>query len=171
MNLFKKLFKRNNDTNKRPGPDIDELLKSTDINGSIIELDNYIAGVASYGDTVEELTPPQRNFFFNQNFEREVNNGGFNQYFINSGGGFAHETITSLQSIGANKTAAILQHAIDQFPGSKVPKDRDERHETVRQIEDEADKVWGDLDQKFFKYEDNLNALNIAYVKANRNSF
>jgi hypothetical protein len=117
------------------------------------------------------LTEPQKNFYFNQNLEREINNGGFNQFFYNSSGDFAHETLTSLRTIGANKTADILQQAIDQFPDSTVPKDRAKRQEILEQIENTADEVWEQLDQAFYKYEDNLYNLNIEYIKQNRNSF
>jgi len=171
MSLFKKLFggdKNNQDNNNL---DLDALLASPDTNNSIIELDNYIGDLCSYGDELEKLTLPQKYFYFNQNLEREVNNGGFNQYFINSSGEFAHETLTSLRLIGANKTADILQQAIAQFPGLQVPKDRNEREEPVFQIQDEANTVWGKLDDQFFVYEDNLNELNIHYIKQNKSDF
>jgi hypothetical protein len=103
--------------------------------------------------------------------EREINNGGFNQYFFNSSGDFAHKTVQSLQTIGANKTADILQKAIDQFPNSNVPEDRTERQEILEQIQETADVVWEDLDQKFFSYEDDLNTLNIEFVRKNRDKF
>lgn len=171
MSFFNKLF---GDDNKNQGdskPDIDALLSSPDTNNSIIEIDNYICKLCSYGDTLERLREPQKHFYFNQNLEREINNGGFNQYFYNSSGDFAHETITSLRAIGANKTADILQKAIEQFPSSAVPKDRTKRQEILEQIEDTANEVWEQLDQTFYKYEDDLNKLNIEYIKQNRGSF
>ena len=150
---------------------LDGLLTSDDSNGSIIELDNFIGELCDYGDELDKLTEPQKLFYINQNLEREVNNGGFNQYFINSSGNYAHETILSLKAIGADKTASILQQAIDQFPNKTVPKDRDERTEIVEQIEEVADEVWDELDQKFYKYEDDLNTLNIEYVKKHKDFF
>ncbi len=72
---------------------------------------------------MDKLTEPQKLFYLNQNLEREVNNGGFHQYFINSSGDYSHETIQSLKSIGATTTALILQRATDQFPNKTVPKD------------------------------------------------
>lgn len=171
MNVFKKLFggdNKNQDGNK---PDIVALLSSPDTNNAIIEIDNYVCKLCSYGNNLDRLTEPQKNFYFNQNLEREINNGGFNQYFYNSSGDFAHETIVSLQTIGANKTADILQQAIDQFPNSAVPKDRAKRQEVLEQIEEQADKVWEQLDQTFNKCEDNLYDLNIEYIKQNRSSF
>ncbi len=147
---------------------LDGLLNADNINASIIELDNFIGDVCNYGDEMDKLTEPQKLFYLNQNLEREVNNGGFNQYFVNSIGDFAQETIWSLKGIGADKTAAILQKAIDQFPGKTVPKDRDERIKIIEQIEEAANEVWQELDQMFFKYEDDLNKLNIEYVKKHK---
>lgn len=77
----------------------------------------------------------------------------------------------SLKAIAAEKTASILQQAIDQFPNSIIPKDRDQRTEVLEQIEEAANKVWDELDQFFYKYEDDLNALNIAYIKKNKDLF
>jgi len=152
-------------------PNIDFLITAFDINNSIIELDNYIGELCSWGDALGKLTEPQKHFYFNQNLEREVNNGGFSQFFFNSSGNFTHETVVSLNAIGANKTAKILQEAIDQFPLSKVPIDQEERRELLEKIESEADPIWSELDQQFYNYEDDLNELNIQYIKQNRNSF
>lgn len=171
MSFFKKLFGRDSNNQDDKSPDIDALLSSPDTNNAIIEIDNYVCKLCSWGDTLDRLTEPQKNFYFNQNLEREINNGGFNQYFFNSSGDFTHETITSLRTIGANKTADILQQAIDQFPNSTVPKDRSQRQEVLEKIEDKANEVWEQLDQAFYKYEDNLYDLNIEYIKNNRSSF
>jgi len=147
--------------------DLETLLNSEDINGSIIELDDFICGLSP--DV--ELSAPQKVFYYNQNLEREINNGGFSQFFGNSSGDNAHETVLSLQEIGATKTAGMLQQAIDQFPEKTVPKDREERVALIEQIEDVANDVWDELDQRFYKYEDDLNTLNIEYVKKNKASF
>ena len=46
---------------------------TTNINNSIIELDNFIGDVCNYGDEMEKLSEPQKSFYINQNLEREVN--------------------------------------------------------------------------------------------------
>lgn len=174
MSLFKNIFGRFEKADKDSRdkrPDIDKLLNSENINGSIIELDNYISALCRYGVKIDFLTDPQKNFYYNQNLEREINNGGFNQFYLNSSGDFAHETIDSLRLIGANKTALIVERANDQFPDKKVPKDRATRQEILTLIEDKANEIWEELDQKFYAYEDDLNSLNIDYVRKNRNEF
>jgi hypothetical protein len=174
MNIFKKLFGRSDKSDREAenkNLDLEKLLSSEDTNGSIIQIDNSIGGLCSYGDEMDKLTEAQKQFYYNQCLEREINNGGFNQYFFNSSGDFAHQTVQSLIKIGAKKTADILQKAIDQFPDKNVPQDRTERQELLEQIEEEANPVWEELDQKFFAYEDNLNALNIKFVKNNKDKF
>lgn len=174
MSIWKKLFGDGDSDNKGDGPlrpDLDQLLNSDDINGSIIELDNYVSALCEYGEALEKLSAEQKNFYFNQSLEREVNNGGFDQFFFNSTGDFAHETLESLRSIGALKTAEILQEAINEFPNRIVPKDRAQRGRILEIIAAPDNEVWETLDQRFFAYEDDLNRLNMEYVKRNRERF
>lgn len=145
---------------------LQELLNAKDLNHSIIEIDTLICGYP-----FDELTEPQKNFFFIQELEREVNNGGFNQYFYNLSGDYAMYTVGALKAIGANHTWPILQEAIDQFPGGNVPEDRDRRQAVLEEIEDSANEIWDTLEQKFFQYQDNLNQLNIDYIKKNSSAF
>jgi hypothetical protein len=174
MSIFKKLFgsaDKSDNTSENKKPDLEKLLSSDDINDSIIELDNYIAELCSYGDEMDKLTEQQKQFYYIQCLEREINNGGFNQYFFNSSGNFAQKTIHSLRTIGANKTADILQKAIAQFPNGKVPEDRTERQEVLEQIQETADPVWEELDKMFYTYEDDLNTLNIEFIRKNKDKF
>ncbi len=167
MSFFKKTF---GGTDKKPAiekPDIDGLLMSGDTDKLIIELDTYINKICDYGAFLEKLNQPQKIFYFNQQLEREINNGGFDQYFVNSSGGFAHETVLSLIEIGANKTADILQLAIDEFPDSIVSKEELERREIMENFEEKTGQVWNQLDEKFLAYEDNLYELNLLFIKQN----
>lgn len=149
---------------------LQQLLKADTINNSIIQIDNFIGKVCDYGDHMERLSESQRLFYINQNLEREVNNGGFNQYFINSSGEYAHETVLALKAIGAVKTANILQQAIDRFPNSKVPKNRKSRITLVRKIDPEIS-IWDDVESKFMDYEEDLNALNLEFIEKHASEF
>lgn len=136
-----------------------------------MEIDYALSVFCEYGDRMDKLTEPQKNFYFNQNFEREVNNGGFNQYFFNSSGNFVHETVHSLNAIGASKTSGILQKAINQFPDKTVPKDRVQRAELLEKIESKANLIWEELDEKFYTYAEDLDSLNMDYIKRNKDKF
>ena len=150
---------------------LDELLISDRPNVAIADLDTFIAEQCRYGDNLEVLTVPQRNFFYNQSLEKEVNNGGFEQYFLNSAGRFAHETLRSLRAIGAIKTSNLLQQAIRLFPGAVVPGDRTERVGLMKQVPDKVIEAWDELDQEFYAYEEDLVALNLNYVRQHKASF
>jgi Domain of unknown function (DUF4375) len=152
-------------------PNIDELLASTDVNGSIIALDNYISELCEWGESLDKLSGPQKAFYYNQELEREINNGGFEQYFSNSAGSYAHETVDYLNAIGASRTAAILRDANHQFPDGVVPSLADTRRQLISDLWPDGNSLWEELDTRFFAYEDDLNGLNLAFVKTNRESF
>jgi hypothetical protein len=158
------------DLNKKK-PDIKLLLASPNLNNSIIEMDDYVSALGEWGYNLPALSHPQKVFYFNQELEREVNNGGFWQYFRNTSGNFANETIKTLKDIDANKTSKILESAIELFPDKKVPADRDLRNKLIDDIEADAKEKWNELDQQFFKYEDDLNKLNIEFIKKNIKHF
>lgn len=154
--------------------DISQLINVTDPkdkNKSIIEIDNYISELCNYGENIDILTDQQKNFFFNQELEREINNGGFHQYFFNLGGGFAHETVESLKNIQAHKTADILQKAINLFPNKLVPKNQTERQDILKNLDRSTIEMFRKLDRDFYKYEDNLNTLNLQYIRQNIDGF
>lgn len=174
MSIFNKIFGGSDKSDKNSenkNLDLEQLLSSDDINNSIIEIDNFVCELCVWGDDLDKLSEPQKVFYFNQNLEREINNGGFNQFYFNSSGDFAHETIDSLMAIGAYKTAEIVKKANEQFPDNKVPKDRTQRQEILDQIEDQAKEFWDELDQMFFAYKDDLNSLNFNYIKQHKDKF
>jgi len=153
-------------------PDIEALLASDDSNSSVIDLDNYLGELCAYGENPGALTKPQLLFYLNQQLEREVNNGGFHQFFFNSTGDYSYETIESLKAIGATYTCDLVRAAIDEFPNSSIPEDIIVRRQLMIELwPDSENEKWNELDTKFFEYKDDLNELNLKYVAANRAEF
>ena len=151
--------------------DLEKLLQAEDSNDSIIEIFDYIVHLYREDELVEKLTEPQRHFYFNQCWEIEVNNGGISQYFFNSSGRYAHQTVDSLKLIGASHSAKILQKAIDKFPDKTVPQDDEKRAEILEQIEEKNNEVWDKLEDRFYDYLDDLNRLNINYITQHKELF
>jgi hypothetical protein len=60
---------------------------------------------------IDALSPAERVFLCVWNLEAEVNNGGFEQFFVNSAGDNAAETPGALRQIGAAQAAAIAEEA------------------------------------------------------------
>ena len=169
MRLLNLLFGSNNQGDKKLN--INKLINSDDINSSITKMDDYISNLCESGNNLDSLSDPQKIFYYVKSFEREINKGGFRQFYYNSSGAFAHETIYSLKIIGAYKTANIVMRANDQFPGRAVPKDRSERQRIVEQILDTSIEVWKELEQGFLAYEEDLNVFNLEFVRKNKKFF
>ncbi|MEY3965840.1 MAG: hypothetical protein RL263_1009 [Bacteroidota bacterium] len=151
--------------------DLDKVLRMDDNTAVVFALDTRVNELSNYSEDLRNLTEPQKNLLFVENAEREVNNGGFNQFYWNSSGDFAHETLTALQTIGANQMADILMKANSVWPNQTVPKDRTFRQEIQEEIEEQANPTWEECDQEFYKYPDDIADLLIKYVKQHRTEF
>ncbi len=90
--------------------------------------------------------------------EAEVNNGGFDQFFFNSGGDRTAETISALGTIGAHHTARILAKASAKFPGNGPPRNWAERQTVLLRISPDGE-AFEEEDEAFLKYEDDLEKL------------
>jgi Domain of unknown function (DUF4375) len=151
---------------------IDSLVDAENPVKAIIAIEDVISAEWETGDSMHGLTAAQKNFHYIQQLEREINNGGFGQYFYNSTGDYAHETLVALQTIGADHTAGMLQKAINEFPEQTVPKERQKRQEILGRIEEKAEPVWIKLDDEFYSPgSDNLETLCIAYIRKNKKDF
>ena len=78
--------------------------------------------IASDGTT--SLTTSELEYFALTWFVIEIQNGGFNQYFSNDAGRYAHFALDGLRKIGASKSAALLDRAISIFPNMIIPEDQ-----------------------------------------------
>ena len=120
---------------------------------------------------VKALSPAERVFLCVWNLEAEVNNGGFEQFFINSAGDNALETPAALREIGATQAAAIAEEANHLFGPSGPPADRDARTQALESLGKAATDALDALDVRFFKYPDNLEDLLRQFVGRHREQF
>ena len=170
----KMVNKKKTEEKQTPEKSIDEIWKIEDKQTFVIEMDNYIAKKCEYGDKMQNLNGEQRVFYITQALEREVNNGGFSQFFFNHDGAFANELISSFEKIGAEKTAQICKKAISIY-GDTVPEDREAR-EAVLTTDDENEEerieaILNECDDAFFEYEEDLIELNYQFIVRNKESF
>lgn len=99
--------------------------------------------------------------------EADVNNGGFDQYYLNSSGDHAWYAPRALEAVGAATIASIVTEANAVFGADGPPADRDARLEALEALEPEARQRWGELDERFFEYPDDLTGCLYAFVQAN----
>ena len=88
--------------------------------------------------------------------QTEINNGGLFQYFYNTAGDHAAETLADLKEIGANKTATILEEAFARFPQGKPDPDRILRQRQLLRVGGVYGREFEDLDHRFYYRSDAL---------------
>ena len=137
----------------------------------IMKINERLNEISDYGKNLSKLNSSQQVVLIIENLEREINNGGFNQFYFNSSGNHAEVTVENLRKIGADKTAELVEKANFEWPNNKVPVNRNERQAILEQIENKAEQVWEDCDQLFYKYEDDIAGLLMDFVNANRTDF
>jgi Domain of unknown function (DUF4375) len=98
--------------------------------------------------------------------QREVNNGGYDQFFVNSSREYAPMIVDALARIGCPKTCAVTRKALDalgldELDGESIEAamdaDSDERDGELARCEDAYHRSGEDIDAALF-----------AFVKANR---
>lgn len=151
--------------------DLDSVLANVDANKIVIDVDDQLNKMSNHGEDVELLNDLQKVALFIGNLEREVNNGGFSQFYWNSSGEFAQETVVSLQEIGAVTTANIVQKANNEFPHGEVARSKEARIAIINGIEEKAETVWEQCDEEFYKYTDDLADLLAKFIRENRQAF
>lgn len=130
--------------------------------------------LSKYGMDLSKLSYVQRVVLYIANVTGEVNNGGFNQFYFNTSGNYAHETHEALMFIGANKTAGILKQANDLWPDQLVPRDRDKRFEMLVDIvkkDTNINERWNELSELIWLNEEPVSKLLIEYVKKHKAQF
>ena len=149
---------------------VDEALGHASDNDFAIAMSNLVfAREAAVG--YDSLTSAERVIFLLDGLEREVNNGGFEQFFVNSAGDYSLDTPVALRSLGANRVAAIVERALVIFPGGQPARDRNVRQDQVQSLSPKQRGELEGLDAEFLAYPEPLAALERKYVQAHRTEF
>ena len=151
--------------------EIDDIWNIDDKNNLVIAMFMYISDKCDYGKNLTFLTSTERTFYLCQEFESEINNGGFSQFYFNSSGNYCYETPKALNEIGAMHTSKIVEKANALF-GYILPNDKKEREILLDElVTDEMNEKLDSLDREFYEYKDNLTELNYAYLLVYKTDF
>lgn len=148
---------------------IEKILKTITGEEAVIVIFEILQPV--FEENKEDLTQKELDFCLIETLECEVNSGGFNSFFYNSYGNLSNETLSALKNIGSMKFKDIFEKAIGVFKDSYVPIDINERIEIIDSNEDEFDEIWDELDDEFYKYEENIHELLLEYVQKHKSDF
>jgi Domain of unknown function (DUF4375) len=126
---------------------------------------DYVDGNYSiYRRPYEDLSEVEKVFHSIWELEKEVNNGGFEQFFFNSSGEIAYRIVDDLKAIGATKAADISARTIAYvFKDIPLTRDTDERRKTISSLSEEQRDQLSEFDKEFFVYPDNLTNLLYSY--------
>jgi hypothetical protein len=140
----------------------------------IRKTDNY--GKVSFSKMPKTL----KTVYLINEFESEVNNGGFLQFFTNSSGKYTNETIESLELIGANYTKNLLGKAVEIMLKHNESTESLNRKINSRELYEifETSEIYdnevlmkelNDLDSKFYKSTESTQELKFKYFESNAN--
>jgi hypothetical protein len=115
---------------------------------------------------VDALSGEERIVLAIEALEREVNNGGYGQFFLNSSREFAPTIVQALVLIGCPKTAAITQRAIDalHLPALSV-----EAIEAAMSDEGSEAEL-NECDNSYYQAGEDIAGQLFAFIKANKDA-
>lgn len=114
------------------------------------------------------LTPTERIVLTVEAMEREVGNGGFNQFFFNSSNEYAHELVATLREIGIPDIANIAERALRAI-GAQPDWTSDDFE---RASADPDESIMAELsacDSAYYSKEDGIATTLFEYIKKNKN--
>jgi len=114
-----------------------------------------------------ELTAAERIVLAVEAMEREVNNGGFHQFFLNSSDEYAPILVSVLEEIGAVKTAEIADHAARAL--GAVPDWAPERYELAASKANESTLAeLSACDDAYYSSGEAIADILFEFIKANK---
>jgi hypothetical protein len=81
----------------------------------------------------DKLDENEKNLFMVGKILMEVNNGGFDQFFLNTEGIYARDTLHFLNLIGEMKFSKLLSEAVNIFESDKTD---DEKYDDFNKLDD-----------------------------------
>ena len=107
------------------------------------------------GRISSELTPTERQLVGFAELRNEVNNGGFNQFFFNSGGDWALDALSAAEAVNLDVLAGLLRRALAVL-GEPYPVDRLRRQDVLLKLDGEREGLLQVLDGDYYQLEVDL---------------
>lgn len=148
------------------GQSVDELIqlqKTHRIDSIVLAFEAALDSRKEKGDNLSEV---ELTILAVEAFEREVNNGGFSQFFYNSSVEYAPIIVNCLNNIGCNGLAGLAQKSIDIVNVESL--DPEVIEERMDPDDDELEEALGELDGIFYDSEETPAYALFEYIKNNR---
>jgi Domain of unknown function (DUF4375) len=116
----------------------------------------------------QRLSEAERTVIVIEALERDVNNGGFHQFFMN-GPEHAAEIVVALRRIGSPEAADLAQRAVDALRLGPAPS-AEAVKAVIHDADDQRDGVLHGCDESYYaNAAGQIGDQLFAYIKANRN--
>ena len=116
----------------------------------------------------KSLTPEEQVVLAVEALEREVNNGGYSQFFTNSSVEHCPNIVMSLEQIGCPETADITKRALNVL---NVPRLSAETIQASMATESDArDEALSECDDLYYDSGENIADRLFAFIKANKSA-
>jgi hypothetical protein len=124
-------------------------------------------------DTVMNWTKPQQAIYLTWYLAAEVANGGFNQYYFNSGGRFSNLTPSAFGLIGANNLAGLVIRANEIYKTENEDITRHQDGSIEGFSKSYTDNPLNKLDGEFYNLakSENLEQLQADFIRKNKADF
>jgi len=106
-----------------------------------------------------------------QGMDREVNNGGFGQFFDNSSGELAFDLIPALEAVRSTVALAIARRALALFGKPSSLSDRARSRHLRRITKDYSIDPWEHLDNEYYDCTEDLVQLALDFIERNIDQF
>lgn len=123
-------------------------------------------------EVVRTLSPGVRATYLTWLVEAEVNNGGFNQYYFNSAGKFASETVDAFEYFDATELAALMKEANAVRASEEAEMAKFSERGTLEAFSESYEHTrLGPLDARFLRLSENLSELRVARIRRTPEQF
>jgi hypothetical protein len=118
----------------------------------------------------QQLSDAEKVILCTWRFVCEVNNGGFHQFFFNSSGAYAVETVSALESVQMPFAASLLRRALAAFPDPA--KDEQVRYQQLISLPAIVQHdLFDELSAAFFDSGEDAYGLQAEFIRAHREGF
>lgn len=117
----------------------------------------------------EDLSPIETIVLAISAFMREIDNGGFSQFFYNSSVEYAPLIVDALDTVGAEHCSQLAQRAIDALNVDTLHPEAIE--ERLDPDDDELESLLSELDDIYYEESEELDFLLFDFIKENATAF
>lgn len=120
---------------------------------------------------LDSFSRAERFVYAVQAMSREVNNGGWSQFFFNSSGALAFDLVGALEAMGSKENLSMAQRALKIFGKPPSLSEQDRARHLSRITKDGELNPWDELDGEFYQNPEDLDALTLAFIAKHPGEF